>query len=59
MITAIIFPTRVTKNIVTAIDHIITNSLLHSIIDKGIIKIDISDHFPIFLLAGTKKMTTE
>ena len=59
MITAIIFPTRVTKNIATAIDHIITNSLLHSIIDKGIIKIDISDHFPKFLLTGTKKMTTE
>ena len=51
-------PTRVTKNTATAIDHIITNSLLHRTINTGIL--DISDHFPIFLIAKTqKKMTPE
>ena len=44
----------------TAIDHIITNSLLHRTINTGILKLDISDHFPIFLIAKTeKKMTPE
>ena len=53
-------PTRVTKNTATAIDHIITNSLLHRTINTGILKLDISDHFPIFLIAKTeKKMTPE
>ena len=35
------------KKSTTAIDHIITNSYLNSIIQTGLIKIDISDHFPI------------
>ena len=53
-------PTRVTKNIATAIDPIITNSLLHRTITARILKIDISDHFPIFLIAKIeKKMTPE
>ena len=48
------------KNTATAIDHIITNSLLHRTINTGILKLDISDHFPIFLIAKTeKKMTPE
>ena len=51
-------PTRVTKNIVTAIDHIITNQLLHRTINTGIIKLDISNHFPIFLIAETEKRIT-
>ena len=41
-------PTRVTKNTATSIDPIITNSLLHRAINTGIIKLDISNHFPIF-----------
>ena len=44
-------PTRVTKNTATALDHIITNCLNRT----GIIKLDISDYFPIFLIAETKK----
>ena len=53
-------PTRVTKNTATATDHIITNSLLHRAIITAILKLDISDHFPIFLIAKTeKKMTPE
>ena len=47
-------PTRVTKNTATAIDHIVTNSLLHRAINTGTIKLDISDHFPIFLKAETE-----
>ena len=45
--------TRVTKTSVTAIDHIITNSYLNAHIQTGIIKTDISDHFPIFLVTNT------
>ena len=53
-------PTRVTKNTATLIDQIITNSLLHRTINTGILKRNISDHFPIFLIAKTeKKMTLE
>ena len=53
-------PTRVTKNTGIAIDHIFTNSLLHRTITPGILKLDISDHFPIFLIAKTdKKITLE
>ena len=42
-------PTRVIKNTTTAIDHIITKSLLHRTIDTGMIKLDISDHSDMFL----------
>ena len=45
--------TRVTKRSVSAIDHIITNSCLNANIQTGIIKTDISDHFPIFLVTNT------
>ena len=34
-------PTRVTKNIATAVDDIIANSPLHRTINKGIIKLNI------------------
>ena len=53
-------PTRITKSTVTATDHIITNPILHRTINTGIIKLDISDHFPMFLIAKTEKgMTPE
>ena len=51
-------PTRVTKNTATAIDYIVTNSLLHRTINTRIIKLDISDHFPIFLIAETERRMT-
>lgn len=41
-------PTRVTKKSASAIDHVITNSFINEKILTGIIKSDISDHFPIF-----------
>ena len=50
--------TRIKKNTAAAIDH--TNSLLQKTINTGILKLDISDHFPIFLIAKVdKKMTPE
>ena len=58
MVPVINKPTRVTKNTATAIDHIITNSLLHRTINTGIIQLDISDHFPIFLIAETERRMT-
>ena len=44
-------PTRVTKNIATAIDHIFINSVTTTKFKSGNIKSDISDHFPIFVVA--------
>ena len=43
-------PTRVTRTNATAIDHILTNAFLNKQIETGIIKTEISDHFPIFLI---------
>ena len=43
--------TRVTKNTATAIDHIFINSVTTTKFKTGIVKLDISDHFPIFLVA--------
>ena len=51
-------PTRITKRNATAIDHIITNSYLSSKLKTGIIKTDISDHFPIFLVFETPDIST-
>ena len=50
-------PTRVAKTIATAIDHIMTNTFLQAEISSGIIKTEISDHFPIF--ATMKIIITE
>ena len=48
MIPTINKPTRVTRNTATTIDHIITNTVISGIQHRfGIIKTDISDHFPI------------
>ena len=37
---------------------VITNSLLYRTINTTIIKLDISDHFPIFLIAETEERMT-
>ena len=61
MIPTINKPTRVTRNTATAIDHIITNTVKSGIQHRsGIIKTDISDHFPIvFALNTCEKSKTE
>jgi hypothetical protein len=41
-------PTRVTSKSITAIDNILTNSIQDTSLKSGIIKTDISDHFPIY-----------
>ena len=43
-------PTRVTRTNATAVNHILTNAFLNKQIETGIIKTEISDHFPIFLI---------
>ena len=42
--------TRVTKTTATAIDHIITDAIFKNKMTSGIIKADITDHFPIFTI---------
>ena len=51
MIAVINKPTRVTKNTAIAIDHILIISVTTTKFKTGIIKSDISGHFPIFLVA--------
>ena len=46
-----------TKNTANATDHI-TNSLLNRTINTGIIKLDVSNHFPVYLIAVTEKRVT-
>ena len=46
-------PTRITKTSETAIDHILTNTILDFEVHSGIIKNDISDHFGIFCVLKT------
>ena len=46
-------PTRITKTRETAIDHILTNTILEFDVHIGIIKNDISDHFGIFCVLKT------
>ena len=42
--------TRMIRTKVTAIDHIITDAILESIMHFGVIKTNISDHFPTFTI---------
>ena len=51
-------PTRVTLNSASLIDNIITNDIINNSSRKGIIKSDISDHFPIFISVSTSKTKT-
>ena len=42
--------TRITEQTASAIDHFITNSITQTGLQSAIIKTDISDNFPFFLL---------
>ena len=46
--------TRVSNSNATIIDHILTNSFLNTDYFTGIVKTDISDHFPIFFISNKK-----
>ena len=52
-------PTRVTRKTATAIDHILTNSFVDTTIKTGVIKSDVSDHFPICLFILSEKVSVE
>ena len=43
-------PTRVTRTNATTVDHILTKAFLNKQIKTGIIKTEILDHFPIYLI---------
>ena len=54
MIPTINKPTRIIRNTTTPIDHIITNTVISGIQHRsGIIKTDISEHFPIVFAIST------
>ena len=54
MIPTINKPTHISRNTTTVIDHIITNTVISGIQHRsGIIKTDISDHFPIAYVLST------
>ena len=59
MIPTINKPTRVTRKTATAIDHILTNRFIDTTIKTGIIKSDVSDHFPISLFIPSEKVSVE
>ena len=48
-------PTRVTDNLSTIIDHIVTNDHTHNIL-PGVIKTDLTDHCPIFCTISNLKL---
>ena len=47
-------PTRTAKTNATLIDDILTNDFVNTGRSRGIVKIDISDHFPIFLITSAQ-----
>ena len=51
-------PTRVTNKTISAIDHIITNSIYNNDFKTGIIKTDISDHFPVIYAFKLRSSTS-
>ena len=46
-------PTRISKNNATIIDHILTNTFNNDY-KSGIVKTDISDHFPVFIITDAE-----
>ena len=48
-------PTRVSDHSATLIDNIITTEVFEKSLIKGIIKTDVSDHFPIFFAINNSK----
>ena len=52
-------PTRISKNNSTIIDHILTNAFINVNYVTGIVKTDISDHFPVFVITETDVSKTQ
>ena len=59
MILTINKPAPVTRKRATAINHILTNSFIDTTIKTGIIKADVSDHFPICPFIPSEKVSVE
>ena len=51
-------PIGITKTNATLIDHILTTDFVNTDSSKSIVKIDISDHFPIFFITSAQFSTT-
>ena len=49
-------PTRISDHSASLIDNILTTDIFNNSLKKGIIKSDVSDHFPIFF---SKRLTKE
>ena len=51
-------PTRISKYNATIIDHLLTNTFINKNYITGILKTDISDHFPVFFITETELSKT-
>ena len=51
-------PTRISNNLSTIIDHIITNDSKHEL-QSFIVKSDLTDHYPIFCVINKISLTTK
>ena len=52
-------PTRISKNNATIIDHLLTNTFINKNYLTGIVKTDITDHFPVFLIIEMEMIKTK
>ena len=50
---------RISKNNATIIDHLLTNKFINENYSTGIVKTDISDHFPVFFITETEVNKTQ
>ena len=47
-------PTRISRRNATVIDHVLTNAFMNENYFTGIVKTDLSDHFPVFFITETE-----
>ena len=59
MIPSINKPTRVTRKIATAIDHILTNQFINVAFKTAIFETNVSDHFPVCILISSAEKLVE
>ena len=59
MIPSINKPTRVTRKIATAIDHILTNQFINVAFKTAIFETNVSDHFPVCIMISSAEKLVE
>ena len=59
MIPSINKPTRVTRKITTAIDHILTNQFINVAFKTAIFETNVSDHFPVCIMISSAEKLVE